>query len=46
MELWLNTFIGEFRIMLELVKEIYSPSKAYKVEINKRLRDGVLEIDV
>jgi hypothetical protein len=32
--------------MLELVKEIYSPSKAYKVEINKRLRDGLLEIDV
>lgn len=31
--------------MLELVKEIYSPSKAYKVEINKRLRDGLLEID-
>ncbi|WHY79863.1 hypothetical protein QNH20_12245 [Neobacillus sp. WH10] len=32
--------------MLNLVKEIYSPSKAYKVEINKRLRDGLLEIDV
>ncbi|SMQ77805.1 hypothetical protein SAMN05444673_3080 [Bacillus sp. OV166] len=32
--------------MLELVKEIYSPSKAYKVEIYKRLRDGLLEIDV
>lgn len=32
--------------MLELVKEIYSPSKTYKVEINKRLRDGLLEIDV
>ncbi|MEH7110109.1 hypothetical protein [Bacillus sp. JJ1764] len=32
--------------MLELVKEIYSPSKEYKVEINKRLRDGLLEIDV
>ena len=32
--------------MLELVKEIYSPSKAYKVEINKRMRDGLLEIDV
>jgi hypothetical protein len=32
--------------MLELVKEIYSPSKAYKVEINKRLRNGLLEIDV
>ncbi|MGO4887293.1 hypothetical protein ACJ2A9_06025 [Anaerobacillus sp. MEB173] len=32
--------------MLELVKEIYSPSKAYKVEINKRLKDGLLEIDV
>jgi len=39
-------FIGEFRIILELVKEIYSPSKAYKVEINKRLRDGLLEIEV
>ncbi|SMQ77828.1 hypothetical protein SAMN05444673_3092 [Bacillus sp. OV166] len=32
--------------MPELVKEIYSPSKAYKGEINKRLRDGLLEIDV
>ena len=32
--------------MLELVKEIYSPSKAFKAEINKRLRDGLLEIDV
>ena len=32
--------------MLELVKEIYSPSKSYKVEINKRLKDGLLEIDV
>ncbi|MBS4192932.1 hypothetical protein KHA94_22720 [Bacillus sp. FJAT-49705] len=32
--------------MLELVKEIYSPSKEYKAEINKRLRDGLLEIDV
>jgi hypothetical protein len=31
--------------MLELVKEIYSSSKAYKVEINKRSRDGLLEID-
>jgi len=31
--------------MLELVKEIYSPSKAYKVEINKRSKDGLLEID-
>ncbi|WP_160118440.1 hypothetical protein [Bacillus sp. V59.32b] len=30
--------------MLELVKEIYSPSKAYKVEINKRLRDGLLKL--
>jgi hypothetical protein len=32
--------------MLEHVKEIYSPSKSYKVEINKRLKDGLLEIDV
>ncbi|WHY75303.1 hypothetical protein QNH20_14220 [Neobacillus sp. WH10] len=32
--------------MLDLVKEIYSPSMAYKVEINKRLRDGLLEFDV
>lgn len=32
--------------MLELVKEIYSPSMEYKAEINKRLRDGLLEIDV
>lgn len=32
--------------MLELVKEIYSPSKSYKVEINKRLKDGLLEFDV
>ncbi|USK72185.1 hypothetical protein [Peribacillus asahii] len=32
--------------MLELVKEIYSPSKSYKVEINKRLKDGLLEINV
>ncbi|MBM4764726.1 hypothetical protein [Bacillus sp. B15-48] len=31
--------------MLELVKEIYSPNKEYKVEINKRSRDGLLEID-
>ena len=33
-------------MMIELVKEIYSPSKAFKAEINKRLRDGLLEIDV
>ncbi|MGO4888027.1 hypothetical protein ACJ2A9_09740 [Anaerobacillus sp. MEB173] len=32
--------------MLELAKEIYSPSKAFKVEINKRSGDGILEIDV
>ncbi|MCA1320248.1 hypothetical protein LC085_10050 [Bacillus tianshenii] len=32
--------------MLELVKEIYSPSKTFKAEINKRLNDGLLEIDV
>lgn len=32
--------------MLELLKEIYSPSKAYKAEINKRSIDGLLEIDV
>ncbi|MGE7546447.1 hypothetical protein [Sporosarcina newyorkensis] len=32
--------------MHELLKEIYAPSKAYKVEINKRSRDGLLEIDV
>ena len=32
-------------MMLELVQEIYSPSKVYKVEINKRSRDGLLEID-
>lgn len=32
--------------MPELVKEIYSPSKEYKVEINKRSKDGLLEIDV
>ena len=32
--------------MHDLVKEIYSPSKKYKIEINKRLRDGLLEIDV
>ncbi|WP_057765516.1 hypothetical protein [Cytobacillus praedii] len=31
--------------MLVLVKEIYSPCNAYKVEINKRSRDGLLEID-
>ncbi|MGM0789776.1 MAG: hypothetical protein ACQEUD_06755 [Bacillota bacterium] len=34
------------RIIIELVKEMYSPSKEYKAEINKRLRDGLLEIDV
>lgn len=33
-------------MMLELVKEIYSPSKTFKAEINKRLNDGLLEIDV
>lgn len=32
--------------MLELVKEMYSPNKVNKAEINKRLRDGLLEIDV
>lgn len=30
--------------MFELVKEIYSPSKAYKVEIKKRSRDELLEM--
>ncbi|MGN7940460.1 hypothetical protein [Virgibacillus sp. 6R] len=32
--------------MLELINEIHSPSKEYKVEINKRLSDKLLEIDV
>lgn len=32
--------------MHDLVSEIFSPSKEYKVEINKRLRDDLLEIDV
>ncbi len=31
-------------MMLELVKEIYSPSKAYKVGISKRSRDELLEM--
>lgn len=30
--------------MFELVKKIYSPSKAYKVEIKKRSRDELLEM--
>lgn len=33
-------------MMLELLKEIYSPSKAYKACITKRVQDGLLEIDV